>query len=94
MLIPWSDHLDLARYLDLIREDDLGEPTTAMGRCLFHLQQDLRLDTWGAHGGSTNKQKLRKATGSSIAIATKAGLYKSSLERKAKDLVDTKKAHS
>jgi len=29
-----------------IGEDDLREATTAMGRCLFHLQRDLLLETW------------------------------------------------
>ena len=46
MPIPWGDHLDLARCVVLIGEDDLGEATTAMGRCLFHLQRDLLLETW------------------------------------------------
>ena len=45
MSIPWSDHLDLARCVALIGEDDLREATTAMGRCLFHLQRDLLLET-------------------------------------------------
>ena len=46
MPIPWGDHLDLARCVFLIEEDDLGEATTGMGRCLFHLQRDLLLETW------------------------------------------------
>ena len=46
MPIPWGDHLDLARCVALIGEDDLGEATTAMGRCLFHLQRDLLIETW------------------------------------------------
>ena len=46
MPIPWGDHLDLARCVALIGEDDLREATTAMGRCLFHLQRDLLLETW------------------------------------------------
>ena len=46
MPIPWGDHLDLARCVALIGEDDLMEATTAMGRCLFHLQRDLLLETW------------------------------------------------
>ena len=46
MPIPWGDHLDLARCVAVIGEDDLGEATTAMGRCLFHLQRDLLLETW------------------------------------------------
>ena len=46
MPIPWGDHLDLARCVALIGEDDLGQATTAMGRCLFHLQRDLLLETW------------------------------------------------
>ena len=29
----------------LIGEHDLGQATTAMGRCLFHLQRDLVLET-------------------------------------------------
>ncbi len=45
MPIPWGDHLDLARCVALIGEDDLREATTAMGRCLFHLQRDLLLET-------------------------------------------------
>ena len=45
MPIPWGDHLDLARCVAVIGEDDLGEATTAMGRCLFHLQRDLLLET-------------------------------------------------
>lgn len=44
--IPWGDHLDLARCVAAIEEDDLREATTAMGRCLFHLQRDLLLETW------------------------------------------------
>lgn len=46
MPIPWGDHLDLARCVALIGEDDLGEATTAMGRCMFYLQRDLLLETW------------------------------------------------
>ena len=46
MAVPRGDHLDLARCLPLIGEDDLREATTAMGRCLFHLQRDLLLETW------------------------------------------------
>ena len=46
MAIPWGDHLDLARCVALIAEDNLREATTAMGRCLFHLQRDLLLETW------------------------------------------------
>lgn len=76
MSIPWSDHLDLARCVALIGEDDLREATTAMGRCLFHLQRDLLLEIWS----------VRTAAGRSIAIATKSGRYASSLEREAKDL--------
>ena len=45
MAVPRGDHLDLARCLPLIGEDDLREATTAMGRGLFHLQRDL-LETW------------------------------------------------
>ena len=41
--IPWCDHLDLTRCVAAIGEDDLKEGTTAMGRCLFHLQRDLLL---------------------------------------------------
>ena len=37
MPIPWGDHLDLARCVAVLGEDDLREATTAMGRCLFHL---------------------------------------------------------
>ena len=44
MSIPWGDHLDLAKCVALIGEDDLREATTAMGRCLFHLQRDLQRD--------------------------------------------------
>ena len=29
----------------LIGEEDLGEATTVLGRCLFHLQRDLVLET-------------------------------------------------
>ena len=46
MPIPWGDHLDLARCVAVIGKDDLMEATTAMGRCLFHLQRDLLLETW------------------------------------------------
>ena len=46
MSIAWGDHLDLARCVALIGEDDLREATTATGRCLFHLQRDLVLETW------------------------------------------------
>ena len=46
MPIPWGDHLDLARCVAAIGEGDLREATTAMGRCLFHLQRDLLLETW------------------------------------------------
>ena len=46
MPIPWGDHLDLARCVAVIGEDDLREATTAMGRCLFHLKRDLLLETW------------------------------------------------
>ena len=46
MPIPWGDHLDLARCVAVLGEDDLREATTAMGRCLFHLQRDLLLETW------------------------------------------------
>ena len=40
----------------LIGEHDLGQATTAMGRCLFHLQRDLLVEIWtvrtqrGGHG--------------------------------------------
>ena len=30
----------------VIGEDDLGEATTVMGRCLFHRQRDLLIETW------------------------------------------------
>ena len=30
----------------VIGEDDLGEATTVMGRCLFHRQWDLLIETW------------------------------------------------
>ena len=30
----------------VIGKDDLGEATTVMGRCLFHRQRDLLLETW------------------------------------------------
>ena len=30
----------------MLGEYDLREATTAMGRCLFHLQLDLQLETW------------------------------------------------
>ena len=46
MPIPWGDHLDLARCVAVIGEDVLREATTVMGRCLFHLQRDLLLETW------------------------------------------------
>jgi hypothetical protein len=46
MPIPWGDHLDLARCVALIGEEDLGEATTMLGRCLIHLQRDLLLETW------------------------------------------------
>ena len=46
MPIPWGDHLDLARCVAVLGEDDLREATTAMGQCLFHLQRDLLLETW------------------------------------------------
>ena len=46
MPITWGDHLDLARCVAMIGEDDPREATTAMGRCLFHLQRDLLLETW------------------------------------------------
>ena len=42
----WADHLDLARCVALIGEHDLGQAATAMGRCLFHLQRDLLIETW------------------------------------------------
>ena len=45
MPIPWGDHLDLARCVAVLGEDDLREATTAMGRCLFHLQRDLVLES-------------------------------------------------
>ena len=46
MSIPWGGHLELARCVAMIGEEDLREATTAMGRCLFHLQRDLLLETW------------------------------------------------
>ena len=46
MSIPWGDHLDLARCVAMIGENDLREATTTMGRCLFPLQRDLLLETW------------------------------------------------
>ena len=46
MPIPWGDHLDMARCVEMLGEYDLREATTAMGRCLFHLQRDLLLETW------------------------------------------------
>ena len=46
MPIPWGDHLDMARCVEVLGEYDLREATTAMGRCLFHLQRDLLLETW------------------------------------------------
>ena len=45
MSIPWGDHLDLARCVALIGEEDLGEAATLLGRCLFHLQRDLILES-------------------------------------------------
>jgi len=30
----------------VLGEYDLREATTAMGRCLFHLQRDLLVETW------------------------------------------------
>ena len=45
MPIPWGDHLDMARCIEVLGEDDLREATTAMRRCLFHLQRDLLLET-------------------------------------------------
>ena len=53
MPIPWGDHLDMARCVEVLGEYDLREATTAMGRCLFHLQRDLLLETW-------REQLLRK----------------------------------
>ena len=44
MPIPWGDHLDMARCVEMLGEYDLREATTAMGRCLFHLQRDLLLE--------------------------------------------------
>ena len=44
MPIPWGDHLDLARCVALIGEEDLAEATTVLGRCPFHLQRDLILE--------------------------------------------------
>ena len=41
-----GDHLDLARCVAVIGEDDLREATTAMGLCLFHLQRDLLVASW------------------------------------------------
>ena len=46
MPIPWGDHLDMARCVEVLGEYDLREATTAMGRCLFHLQRDLLVETW------------------------------------------------
>ena len=46
MPIPWGAHLDMARCVEMLGEYDLREATTAMGRCLFHLQRDLLLETW------------------------------------------------
>ena len=46
MPIPWGDHLDLARCVALVGEKDLEEATMLLGRCLFHLQRDLLLETW------------------------------------------------
>ena len=45
MPIPWGDHLDMARCVEVLGEYDMREATTAMGRCLFHLQRDLLLET-------------------------------------------------
>ena len=45
MPIPWGDHLDMARCVEVLGEYDLREATTE-GRCLFHLQRDLLLETW------------------------------------------------
>ena len=45
MPIPCGDQLDLAGCVAAIGKDDLREATTAMGRCLFHLQRDLLLET-------------------------------------------------
>ena len=64
MPIPWGDHLDLARCVALIGEEDLGEATTAMGRCLFHLQRDLVLETWeesiNCLGGISSQGRVSK----------------------------------
>ena len=46
MSIPWGDHLDMARCVEVLGEYDLREATNAMGRCLFYLQRDLVLETW------------------------------------------------
>ena len=43
--IPWGDHLDLARCVALVGEEDLEEATMLLGRCLFHLQRDLILES-------------------------------------------------
>ena len=45
MPITWGDHLDMARCVEVLGEYDLRESTIAMGRCLFHLQRDLLLET-------------------------------------------------
>ncbi len=44
MPIPWGDHLDMARCVEVLGEYDLRGAITAMGRCLFHLQRDLLLE--------------------------------------------------
>ena len=57
--IPWGDHLDLARCVALLGEDDLREAATAMGRCLFHLQRELLLEIWSVRTEETPMARLR-----------------------------------
>ena len=83
MPIPWDDHRDLTRCAAAIGEDDLREATTAMGRCLFHLQRDLLLDAWRVRTGRTAHSTatltdLRTATGRSVAKTRKIGRFTSS----------------
>ena len=60
----------------VIGKDDLGEATTVMGRCLFHRQRDLLLETWNVRtdASSLDRHPETIRTPNRQAIAMQLGL--------------------
>ena len=46
MPIPWGDHLDLARVVEVTGELDVGAAAVVMAGALHILQRDLLMASW------------------------------------------------